>query len=268
MLKKIASLVTATALSMAVLPQQVVAEESTQILVDDVVVEAAAPLVYEQTTYVSLCHMALALRPDAEVGWEGDHTAVHAEGLEITAYPNAKYLQVNDRYLYLPYGVRIENDDTLVPVRELARAFDAEVWWEPSNGNVYLTSGTGVITPGSEFYDEDYLYWLSHIIYAESGNQPLEGKIAVGNVILNRINSPLFPDTIEGVVTQANQFTTIYSSNFNREPNAESMIAAKLCLEGAAVLPTALWFNRAGISCWASRNRNCVAVIGAHAFYE
>ena len=268
MLRKIASLVTAAALSVAVLPQQAVAEESTQILVDDVAVEAAAPFVYEQTTYVSLYHVSLALQPDATVGWEGDHAAVHAEGLEITAYPNAKYIQVNDRYLYLPYGVRIENDDTFVPVRVLARAFGAEVKWEPSDGNVYITSGTDAFLSGSEFYDADYLYWLSHIIYAESGNQPLDGKIAVGNVILNRISNPLFPNTMEGVVTQANQFTTIYSSNFNRDPNAESTIAAKLCLEGASVLPTALWFNRAGISCWASKHRNCVAVIGAHAFYE
>ncbi|MGN1003706.1 MAG: cell wall hydrolase [Oscillospiraceae bacterium] len=237
------------------------------ILVDGVVVEDAAPSIYQQTTYVSLRSVVMALRPDATVTWEGDHAAVTAEGLTISVYPSKCYLVANGRYLYLPYGVRMEDGRTMLPVRVLAQALGAQVQWDSTTGNVLVTSGTGAIVSGDEYYDADELYWLSHIIYAESGNQPLSGKIGVGNVILNRVKSALFPNSIYGVIFQKNQFTPASSGSIYKQPNAESVIAAKLCLDGAVVLPNALWFNRAGCSSWASRNKSYIATIGAHSFY-
>src|SRR5699024_12370625 len=70
---------------------------------------------------------------------------------------------------------------------------------------------------------------ISRLIYAESGNQPLEGKIAVGNVVLNRVASPLFPNTVADVIYQPNQFSPAGSGHLSRTPNAESVVAAKLC---------------------------------------
>ena len=61
----------------------------------------------------------------------------------------------------------------------------------------------------------------------------MEGKIAVGNVVLNRVNDPRFPNTVYGVVFQRNQFTPAMTGTINRTPNESSVIAAKLCLEGA-----------------------------------
>lgn len=254
-------------LLLSVLLQQVAALEGPSVLVDGELVETASPIVYEQTTYVSLRNVTMALRPDATVTWDVDHAAVTAEGLSITAYPGAHYLQANGRYLYLPYGVRAENNDTMVPVRELAKALGAQVWWDSNDGNIYITSGTGAIVSGDDYYNPDCVYWLSHIISAEGGNQPLEGKIGIGNVILNRVHSSMFPNTVYEVIFQANQFSPARSGAIDREPNSESVIAAKLCLDGAMILPSALWFNRAGVSCWASKNKTCVATIGNHAFY-
>ncbi len=248
-------------------PEQAPGPQGPSLLVDGTVVEDAAMCVYGQTTYVSLRSVVQALRPDATVAWAGDHAAVTAEGLDITVYPGKPYLVANGRYLYMPGGARFENGNTLLPVRPLAKALDAQVQWNAEDGNTYLTSGTGAILSGEEFYSADALYWMSHIIYIESGNQPLEGKIAVGNVIQNRVRDPAFPNTIYEVLTQPNQFSSVYSSAMKREPNAESVIAAKLCLDGAVVLPTALWFNRAGVPCWASKHKTVVATIGAHAFY-
>ena len=247
--------------------EQAETSEGPRVLVDGVVIANAAPSVYEQTTYVSLRSVTMALRPDASVTWEGDHAAVTAEGLTITVYPEKCYLVANGRYLYLPQGVRFENNNTMLPVRILAQALGAQVWWDTNDGNIYISSGTGAIVSGDAYYNADCVYWLSHIISAESGNQPLNGKIGVGNVILNRVKSTLFPNTIYEVIFQKNQFTPASSGSIYKEPNAESVIAAKLCLDGAVVLPNALWFNRAGCSSWASRNKSYVATIGAHSFY-
>ena len=83
-------------------------------------------------------------------------------------------------------------------------------------------------------------------IYAESGNQPLEGQMAVGNVVLNRVASPIYPNTIEGVLAQKNQFSTYQSGSLaKRTPNESSVIAAKLVLDGGVVEETrgALYFD-------------------------
>ena len=47
---------------------------------------------------------------------------------------------------------------------------------------------------------------LAAIIYCEAGNQPYEGQIAVGAVIMNRVKSSAYPNTIEGVIYQSGQF--------------------------------------------------------------
>ena len=55
---------------------------------------------------------------------------------------------------------------------------------------------------------------LATIVRAEAGNQPLEGKRAVADVILNRVDSDSFPDTIEGVLYQDGQFSCVHDGNF------------------------------------------------------
>ncbi|MPM79138.1 hypothetical protein SDC9_126170 [bioreactor metagenome] len=100
----------------------------------------------------------------------------------------------------------------------------------------------------------------------------MNGKVGVGSVILNRVASPLFPNTIYDVIFDARggsyQFSPARSGVINREPNAESTIAAKLCLDGAREAGGSLYFNAVGLSCWASRNRTLVTTIGNHSFYE
>ena len=99
------------------------------ILIDDMVADPA-PVFYEGTTYVALRAVSQALRPDAVISWEGTHATVTAEGLSITVYPNAKYIIANGRCLYLPHGVQLINGTTLIPIRVLAAAFDAQVYWD------------------------------------------------------------------------------------------------------------------------------------------
>ena len=156
----------------------------------------------------------------------------------------------------------MERGRTYIPLRTLATALGGSVAWDPQLGGAAVTSA-----------DADYnamdLYWLSRIIYAESGNQSLDGKIAVGNVVLNRVASPRFPNTVYEVIFQRNQFTPAMTGSINRTPSAESVIAAKLCLDGANTAGDALYFVNPNMSpySWASRNRPYVATIGAHAFF-
>ena len=180
-----------------------------------------------------------------------------------------QYVVANGRYLYVPEGVGLTGNRVTVPLSVLTEAFDADLNWNGATGTVAVTRGSCGLTPGNQFYNEKDLFWLSRVIYAESGNQPLDGKIAVGNVIMNRVKSPIFPNTVEGVLAQKNQFTTYRSGKLaGCTPNASSVAAAKLVLDGAVVEKTknALYFDSAPNS-WAARNRTCIAVIGGHRFY-
>lgn len=234
---------------------------SVAVAVDGIALEHLSAVAYDGATYVSLYGVTLALRPDAVITWEDGQLVARAEDLTLSARIGASYLVANGRYLYVPGGVKMDDTgDTLVPARTLAAALGAGITW---TGAVEFTSGGTPILSGDQFYNSVDLDLLARVISHESGNQPLAGKIAVGNVIMNRTKTSGFPDTVSEVIYQKNQFPGATDST----PNAESIVAAKLCLDGAVTVPGALYFNGVGKSCWASRNKTLLAVIGGHAFY-
>ncbi len=223
-------------------------------------------------SYVSLSVMAQTMDPSAQVTWDaGSRTVkVTTEKLSITATAGALYLEANGRYFYLPEMVQILDGSMTVPLWAVAEAFDAQVEWNADTGVTAITRGSGAVASGDEYYDEDAVFWLSRIIFAESGNQPLEGKMAVGSVVMNRVASPIFPDTIQGVLSQKNQFSPYKNGALaKRDPNESSVIAAKLVLDGGEVeeVAGALWFDGRPGS-WASLNREFLATIGGHSFFR
>lgn len=220
-------------------------------------------------TYVALAPMAQALEPSVEIGWDGSTVNIYSNRLALTAKVGQLYLVANGRYLYLPEGVQMVNNMVTVPLSVVVEAFDAKLAWDASNGTIRITRGSGGIQSGQSYYNQENLFWLSRVIYAESGNQSLEGQMAVGNVVMNRVASPAYPNTVQGVLAQKNQFTTYQSGALaKRTPNQSSVIAAKLVLDGGEVEETdgALYFD-SSVGSWASRNREFAATLGGHKFY-
>ena len=243
-----------------------------EVTVDGRAVEAAAT-VRENTTYVSLRAVVQALAPEAGIQWTGSCALAEGEDFTLTAQPGNCWLEVNGRALYVPQGVLLEEGRTLVPVRVLAQALGAAVDWDSATGEVTVTSGTGEVPTGSEVYDADDLYWLSRIISAESRGEPLLGKLAVGNVVLNRAAHPDFPDTIYDVIFDSRwggQFEPVRNGAIYDEPTEESVLAAKLVLEGASVAGDSLYFLAPALTDdhWIMDNRDYVATIGVHWFYR
>lgn len=201
----------------------------------------------------------------------GEMANVEEETLNFRAEAGDCYVVANGRYLYVETLVQTIEGKVAVPVRTLAEVFNLDVGYDTVTRYILLEKQDGsdaYILDGESYYDENILYWLSRIIYSESGNQSMEGQIAVGNVVMNRLNSPMFPNTIKGVLFQKNQFSPAMSGSIYRTPRAMSVVAAKLVMDGAVVLEDALFFNRAGMNTFAARNRIYVATIGAHAFYN
>lgn len=254
-------------------PQELTEQIDTALCVDgEYVSTQTARVQRDGVTYVALAPMAQELDPSVQIFWDaGSSTAtVKTDKLTLTAKVGQLYIQANGRYLYVPEGVQMVDGKVTVPLSVLVKAFDGRLSWDAASGTVMVNRGSGALQSGDAFYDQDDLFWLSRVIQAECGNQPLEGRMAVGNVVLNRVKNPAFPNTVKEVLAQKNQFTTWKNGKLaNRTPNATSVIAAKLVLDGGEVeeCKGATFFDSTARS-WAARNKSCVAVIGGHKFYK
>jgi len=108
---------------------------------------------------------------------------------------------------------------------------------------------------------------LARVISAEARGEPYSGQVAVGAVILNRINHPAFPNTIAGVVYQPGAFTCMVDGQFNQPLSQESVRAAQEALNGSDPSGGAIYyFNPAtATSAWIW-SRPLIKVIGKHRF--
>lgn len=232
--------------------------------------EAQASLV-QGVTYVSLRSVASMLDGGADIFWDNGAARVTTDQLDLRARPGDAYIQANGRCISAQGAVQAVDGVTMTPLRALAEAMGGSVTWDQDTQTAHVTTGSGAPAPAS--YDEEDLYWLSRIISAESQGEPLAGKIAVGNVVLNRVASSEFPNTIKDVIFDSKwgiQFTPVQNGTIYNEPTAESVVAAKLCLEGASEAGDSLYFLAPALAQnnWSMANREFVAVIGNHWFYR
>lgn len=90
----------------------------------------------------------------------------------------------------------------------------------------------GISTGGTGNYTSSDVYLLAKCIYAEARGEPYTGKVAVGAVILNRVKSSKFPNTISGVIYQPWAFTSVNDGQINLEPDEECKKAARDAMNG------------------------------------
>lgn len=112
--------------------------------------------------------------------------------------------------------------------------------------------------------DADTLLLLAALIHCEAGGEPYEGQVAVGAVVMNRVRSPAYPDSIHGVIYASGQFTPAMSGKVNRVYESghiyESCIrAAEEALSGVSNVGDLTHFRRV--------NGRDGLVIGNHVFY-
>ncbi len=210
----------------------------------------------------------------AVITWDGKTKTAYAEyaGITVCARAGEEYIIANGRALPCTTANTIVNGRMTVAVRPLAAVFDASVLWDGETKSVSVGERRGLIESADEYYDADDLYWLSRIISAESRGEPMEGKIAVGTVVYNRVASDDYPDTVYGVIFDMEhgvQFTPAATGSVYNEPTNESVIAAKLCMEGKRYRSDALFFCTVAIkdTSWAGKNRPFIETIGGHAFF-
>lgn len=118
----------------------------------------------------------------------------------------------------------------------------------------------------------DEAYILTKMAMAEAEGEDTEGKALVILVILNRVWAEQFPDTIQGVISQQNAFTSYSNGRYDRvEPNADCWAALRLVESKWNESQDALYFERtpaAGEITWHSQNLKKLFTHGNHTFYR
>ena len=89
---------------------------------------------------------------------------------------------------------------------------------------------------------------LANIIYCEAGSEPYAGKLAVGAVVINRVLSSKYPDTVVGVIYQKSQFSPVASGRYELalavdKANADCYKAAEEAMSGVTNVGSCLYFR-------------------------
>ncbi|MBO5955131.1 MAG: spore cortex-lytic enzyme [Clostridia bacterium] len=84
----------------------------------------------------------------------------------------------------------------------------------------------------SSNYNSNDRYLLAKVIYAEARGESYTGQVAIGAVVLNRVEDSRFPNTIAGVIYQPWAFTAVNDGQINLEPNQKAYQAADDALNG------------------------------------
>lgn len=113
---------------------------------------------------------------------------------------------------------------------------------------------------------------LERLVEAEAGGEPYEGKLAVATVVMNRVNSSKFPNTVRGVIYQKNQFSPVANGGMNKKASAETKKAVSKVLDEGyrSFSADVVYFLNSDIatSKWIVHNRTFVTTIGNHDFYK
>ena len=198
-------------------------------------------------------------------------------GISVSGQTGEEIFRADSRYLYEPEGWLTADRRICLPCDAVEKLFNVRVTLSGDGTRADVdTTGFRLMEGGADYYEKHYsvddLYWLSHIIHAESWQQPLAGQIGVGNVVLNRVRHKDFPNSIMDVVLDrehAVQFEPVLTGGVRERPDEQSLIAAYLCLEGYNTVGDSLFFVNPdkGSSYWFDTDRDFVVKIGDHQFY-
>ena len=221
-------------------------------------------LVQQNTAYIPLRNF---LSPMGwSISWDSASGTARARKADRTVVVDPTRQTVTADGTVLNTKAEVRSERIYLPLRSLCDALGYAVHWDSEGYAIAVGSGT------SADWTEEDLYWLSRIICAEAGGESMTGQIAVGNVVLNRVASPEFPNSIHAVIFDrkyAVQFEPVSNGTVYRPPTAKSVEAAKLALQGVNTAGSSLYFFSPSLSegTWIVNHRDYLKTIGCHRFY-
>jgi N-acetylmuramoyl-L-alanine amidase len=157
------------------------------------------------------------------------------------------------------FGMQV---DGVVGAKTKLMLWKATQNWTPS---VNRTTRSTLVS--TKKYSESEIKIMARAVYGEARGEPYEGKVAVAAVILNRINSSLFPNTPSSVIFEPRAFTAVDDGQIWLEPNASAYKAVRDALNGWDPTGNALYYFNpdTATSAWIW-SRPQIKKIGKHIF--
>lgn len=230
-----------------------------------------APYIHNGAVYVPLRTVSEALGMKCTWNESKKSAQISSDSAAMIFYPHKNSVYSNGKSIDLE--IHLTDGRIHVPVRFLSEQFGLSVSWDPLYYRVMLASENNVPSHLlDKTYNQDEVYWLSKIIHSEAGGENLTGQIAVGNVVLNRVASSDFPNTIYSVIFDRAggvQFEPVINGSIHLTPTHSSVEAAKRALSGENAAGESLFFlNPAKAqNFWILQNRTFYTSIGNHDFY-
>ena len=193
-----------------------------------------------------------------------DRYTLSGDGLSLEARTGDLYCVCNGRCLLAETGLQQREGKALLPLETMAKCLGVKATWDRASWMVTVRADKVLpLESGDSYYQETDVYWLSRMIYAEAGNQSFTGQLAVGDVVVNRLDSENYPgqNNIYDVIFAKNQFDVVINGMIYMEPDESSVVAAKLALEGYDVVSGATVFDTSELEGY-----DCVARIGDYCF--
>ncbi|MBQ2966704.1 MAG: cell wall hydrolase [Clostridia bacterium] len=230
------------------------------------------PVLINNVAYIPLRAFADAI--GATIIWDDAEKAatVVKDNHTLVFYLNKDYSLLDGAY---GPGIAIHYGLMFVPARAICDALGYSVEWD---GFYYVVDITapGVTVPEAckdYSYNYDDLLYLGKITHVECGAEPFETRIGIANTVINRVRSPLYPNTIKGAIYDTKhgvQYPPAHTSHMNRTPSVSSMLAAKCALNGVELVGDSVAFVNVKYlsSSWAHNNMQHYVTLGIVAFYR
>lgn len=247
--------------------------EPLRVYIDGVLAERG--IISDSKAYIPLDALCKIWGTEITTSYDSETLLLTCDGLEFSADRASPYMCANYRYYYTLDGFVVENGKAYLPPDVAGWIFNAEVSVSPERVDLD-TSALHLIEGWENYYNDCYtyedVYWLSHIIYAEAMGEPFEGKVGVGNVVINRLRSELYPNTVFAVIHDQEhtiQFDPAATGALSLDPDEESIAAAYLALDGYSTVGDSMYFvnPEKGDPTWMIENKRFVKTIAHHDFY-
>lgn len=208
------------------------------------------PYLKDDRTFVSVRFVAEAL--GAEVKWVDEKKMVVIKDdynyIELFVDSNKCYINAEEQLM--DTSPEISDGRTMVPLRFISENLGCSVEWDEMTYSVLINKENAEVPAASIFnrpYTDEDVIWLSRIVSVEARGLSIDAKVAVANVVLNRVKSTQYPNSVYDVIFDTNycvQFPPAHKEGFREIiPPGESVIAAKMALEGINNVETCMYFN-------------------------
>ena len=131
-----------------------------------------------------------------------------------------------------------------------------------ASGGSGSSSSSGTNTDGN-------LYLLARLVYGEARGEPYKGQVAVAAVVLNRVKSSQFPNSVSGVIYQSGAFSVVNDGQINLTPDETAIKAARDAMNGYDPTNGCLYYyNPAKTTNQWMLSKPVLLVIGNHSFFK